>query len=160
MRTAALSRAGIWNRSDTDPFDGFGQADDAHTAPVFACAAPVGYTPARGDCDDADATIHPGAEDAVDDGTDRDCGGSDIPDPHVGLTPSSYPTLSSALEAAHTGVTVWVGPGTYLEHDINFQGRSVRLESTDGAEATVVDAQSRGPVMRFTAELRTLPGAS
>ena len=38
-----------------------------------------GYNPCDGDCDDADAGIHPGAEDVVGDAIDSDCDGSDAP---------------------------------------------------------------------------------
>jgi hypothetical protein len=36
-----------------------------------------GYSEDEGDCDDRDATIHPGAEDAIGDGVDADCNGYD-----------------------------------------------------------------------------------
>ncbi|MFH1465398.1 MAG: putative metal-binding motif-containing protein [Pseudomonadota bacterium] len=50
--------------------DGYG--DPATTAE--ACAAPEGYLEDSTDCDDADATIHPGAEEVCDD-LDQDCDG-------------------------------------------------------------------------------------
>ncbi|PIP38715.1 MAG: hypothetical protein COX19_11165 [Desulfobacterales bacterium CG23_combo_of_CG06-09_8_20_14_all_51_8] len=37
-----------------------------------------GYTPAQGDCDDNDATIHHGATETCGDGIDQDCNGSDL----------------------------------------------------------------------------------
>lgn len=36
-----------------------------------------GYTVGEGDCDDADASVHPGAEETFDDGTDSNCDGED-----------------------------------------------------------------------------------
>lgn len=45
-----------------------------------------GYTPAEGDCDDGDASVHPYAEDICEDGIDQDCSGSDErcnPDVHI-----------------------------------------------------------------------------
>ncbi len=66
---------------DEDPVDGlpfYGDADgdgwgDEATV-VTACAAGEGVTIQPGDCDDTDATSHPGAEEACD-GVDRDCDG-------------------------------------------------------------------------------------
>ena len=39
-----------------------------------------GYSECQGDCNDEDASIHPGAEDVLGDGIDQDCGGRDGPD--------------------------------------------------------------------------------
>lgn len=36
-----------------------------------------GYTVAEGDCDDTDATVHPGAEETPGDGVDANCDGED-----------------------------------------------------------------------------------
>ena len=56
--------------------DGFALEDDV----VLSCSAPDGYIPAGSggfDCDDTDATIHPGAEEAdCTDPTDHNCDGS------------------------------------------------------------------------------------
>ncbi len=38
-----------------------------------------GYTENGGDCNDGDATIHPGAAETCEDGIDQDCNGSDLP---------------------------------------------------------------------------------
>ncbi len=50
--------------------DGFGDPD----ATVHACSQPGGYVDDTEDCDDGDATIHPGAEEVCD-GVDNDCDG-------------------------------------------------------------------------------------
>lgn len=54
--------------------DGYG---DREATPMYACDQPAGYTgPKRAtDCDDDDATIHPGAAQVPDDGIDQDCDG-------------------------------------------------------------------------------------
>ena len=61
--------------------DGFGVAGDT----VEDCAAPPGYAALSGDCDDADASINPGAAEICD-GVDQDCDG--VPDD--GLTFLDY----------------------------------------------------------------------
>ena len=53
--------------------DGFGDPD----AIFRACEPPEGYIEAGGDCDDADATIFPGAVESWYDGVDGDCDGAD-----------------------------------------------------------------------------------
>ena len=54
--------------------DGYTNTDEA----VIACDEPIGYAAAtEHDCDDADATAYPGADDIPDDGIDQDCQGGD-----------------------------------------------------------------------------------
>jgi hypothetical protein len=53
--------------------DGDGYGDAAR--PAAACSAPSGYSADGGDCDDGDATIHPGAIEHCD-GVDEDCDGA------------------------------------------------------------------------------------
>jgi hypothetical protein len=43
--------------------------------PIEACTAPEGYTESRGDCEDGDPTVHPGATEVWYDGVDQDCDG-------------------------------------------------------------------------------------
>ncbi|MFH1466576.1 MAG: putative metal-binding motif-containing protein [Pseudomonadota bacterium] len=50
--------------------DGYGDPD----ATTQACEVPSGYLAEASDCDDGDATIHPGADEACD-GVDQDCDG-------------------------------------------------------------------------------------
>ncbi|MCB9674732.1 MAG: putative metal-binding motif-containing protein [Alphaproteobacteria bacterium] len=53
--------------------DGYGTT----VAPVVSCTPPVGYAPIAGDCNDTDATIHPGAAELCDP-VDRNCDGNPV----------------------------------------------------------------------------------
>jgi len=55
--------------------DGDGYGDPM--ARARGCEAPSGYVADHSDCDDEDAGVHPGAEDAWYDGVDADCDGAD-----------------------------------------------------------------------------------
>ncbi|HNH48802.1 MAG TPA: MopE-related protein, partial [Myxococcota bacterium] len=57
----------FWADADGDGYGG--------SSVLLLCSAGYGSTVTGGDCDDADAGIHPGAEEACD-GVDRDCDGS------------------------------------------------------------------------------------
>jgi hypothetical protein len=52
-------------------------AGDGTAEAVESCSAPEGHVGSRDDCDDADASIYPGAEEVCDDSIDSDCDGSD-----------------------------------------------------------------------------------
>ena len=63
--------AAAWYR-DLDG-DGFGDTDE----PMLACVSPgIGWAGVPGDCDDADATVHPGQVEVCDNEVDDDCDGS------------------------------------------------------------------------------------
>jgi hypothetical protein len=62
--------------------DGDGYGDSASVA--FACQQPSGYAELDGDCDDADADIHPDAVQFCGDGVDDDCRGADTTCPVAG----------------------------------------------------------------------------
>ena len=53
--------------------DGFGDNDRS----ITECECPSDYVVIGGDCDDHDETVHPEAEEIVDDGIDNDCDGID-----------------------------------------------------------------------------------
>ncbi len=64
-----------------DDGDGYGLEDDV----VQSCHAPVGRADVEGDCDDDDASIHPGADETCD-GVDNDCDDETDEDPVDGET--------------------------------------------------------------------------
>lgn len=65
--------------------DGDGDGFTTDGDPVGACAAPSGYATAseEEDCDDAEASVYPGAEEVPDDGIDQDCDGEDTVTPET-----------------------------------------------------------------------------
>lgn len=82
--------------------DGDGNGDAAVVEE--ACEAPAGFVVSGDDCDDQDATVHPGAEERCDDGTDADCDGSD----------ACADIDGSAIEDVLVGVTHGFGLGYRL----------------------------------------------
>lgn len=130
----AIELAAPWY-SDADG-DGFG---DPATA-VSTCAPGPNLVTSTGDCQDQDPSIYPGAVDTPGDGTDQDCGGTDAAEPCVGLGVHCLPTIQAGLDASVTGTTVFVGPGTYTEANLNFYGKAVSLVGTHGALETTVHA--------------------
>src|SRR5580704_13301670 len=61
--------------------------------------------------------------------------------------PGEYPTIQAALNAASSGDTVAVSPGTYPEN-IDFQSKAVSVVSTGGASHTTI--APAGSIVGFT----------
>ena len=107
------------------------------------------------ECDDTQASTWPGASELCD-AADNDCDGS--VDEAFLQVPTGYSSIQSALDAALTGDSVCVAPGTYYETVEMVSG--VVLESSGGAAVTTIDAAGSGQTMwvRFTAAGTELRG--
>lgn len=65
-----------------------------------------------------------------------------------------FATIQEAIDAATTGDTIIVHPGTYFEN-IQFEGKNIVLRSTDPLDpatvaATIIDGRSTGSVVTFS----------
>lgn len=74
--------------------------------------------------------------------------------PAVLYVPDNYVTIQEAIAAAEDGFTVIVRPGEYHEHDIDFLGKAITVQSTDPVDSavvatTIVDGDSMGSVFLF-----------
>jgi hypothetical protein len=70
--------------------------------------------------------------------------------------PKDFSTISSAIANAANGDTILVAPGMYPEF-LDFQGKAVTVESTDGPVATIINASGLGTsaVMFYSGESST-----
>jgi serine protease len=62
--------------------------------------------------------------------------------------PADQPTIQDGINAAVTGDTVLVAPGTYSEN-INFSGKAITVRSSGGPKVTIIDGGNLGAVVTF-----------
>jgi predicted outer membrane repeat protein len=63
--------------------------------------------------------------------------------------PGQYPSIQEAIDAAKTGDTVLVDPGTYNEN-IDFKGKEITVQSSAGSATTIIDGGQLDSVVIFS----------
>jgi hypothetical protein len=63
--------------------------------------------------------------------------------------PGNYPTIQAAINASANGDTVVVASGTYFEN-IDFKGKLITVQSSQGPGSTVIDGGGIAPVVNFS----------
>ena len=121
--------------------DGHGDAGST----TAACEQPDSYTASADDCDDAEATTHPGATEICD-RVDQDCDGEAPCEGCALIVPLEYTTIQGAIEAASHKERICVDRGTYAE-TIDFRGKDVTVDGVFGSTQTTIDAQGVGSVV-------------
>ena len=96
------------------------------------------------DCDDADASIHPGADELCN-AVDDDCDAGTNDDGVISVEGYAYTTIQDAIDAATSGATVSICAGTYFEHLV-LDEKSIVLEGM-GPDLTILDGDDSGTII-------------
>jgi predicted outer membrane repeat protein len=88
-------------------------------------------------------------------GQSSDLDGNSIPDNcELVVGGSGYASIQAAVNAAASGATVLVGPGTYTGSPINFGDKRIRLRSIAGPNATILDGTGLSvPILTIASSL-------
>lgn len=114
--------------------DGFGDASDS----MQACTVDAGWTLDATDCDDTEASVHPGAEELCD-GLDNDCDANTT----EGLSyPGDFASLSEAADLLQDGDQLCIQAGTYSEA-MFWSDKELHLAGA-GADQTILLAETQG----------------
>jgi len=62
-----------------------------------------------------------------------------------------FVTIQAAIDMADEGDSVIVGPGTYIEN-LSFYGKSITVQSSAGAEHTIIDGNQNGSVVKLESD--------
>ena len=115
-----------------------------------ACVAPSGYVSDNTDCDDTDASIHPGVSPDLPEGVDSDCDGDDAPcGLSVRFVPAEYPTIQDAVDASCDGDRIEVSAGLYPE-DVTVP-RVLEIVGVDGSAVTTIQGSGTASVVSMGA---------
>ena len=120
-----------------------------------SCTRPGGFVTGerRGDCDDSDDSVFPGADDPACDGIDQGCTGlADVEVARAGARP--FAELGVALRLAD-GERVQVCPGTYRIDPLTIAG-DLAVEGFSGEPGDVVLQSTGGTLFDVTGETLTL----
>jgi uncharacterized protein (TIGR03382 family) len=142
----------------TDAGTWYADADgDGYTDPALAavdCEPPAGFAAASDlpDCDDADGTSNPGAEDIPDDGIDQDCDGTDATEPidtgDTGDTGQPIDTADTSDSGADDTGPVDTGEGGKRDCGCASQAGSVGALWFVGLAAVALVGRRRRAVVR------------
>lgn len=143
---------GADNNCDGQTDEGFDEDGDDW----IACSiAPDGVL-SLADCDDTNPDIYPGAEEVWGDGIDGDCDGLADADVYVAAEGASpevdkprYDDIQAAVDASTDGDVIGVAAGVWAPFD--FGGKSVKVVSLDGADATSIVGEDGRSVVRIAA---------
>lgn len=113
--------------------------------PIVALDGDGDGFPGGVDCNDSDASIHPGAIEVID-GVDQECDGhADA----YSVCPGNYATIGAAITAAPSGLLIRICAGTYFER-LTIAGKSLTFDAVSSATDTIVDAGLLGTAFKFS----------